>query len=146
MDIILDKKLIQIWVTQNDSVGEQIACVAIKRSSYKHRYRFLTVHLLPRTSAHSRVFSGQENADTSGQVICKVVLCLPFMFLCSCRIVLWVRYARILFSSAINSMRSLPLSSFSVFIKMFSVPTMDACNTRYGFHCPMESPVSLLKM
>lgn len=124
------------WLIQNDSLGEQMGCTALKASSHKLIHRFLTDSLFPPTTTHFQSNCRKENADASGQVICKVVLCLPFICLCSCKIILWVGFARILFSLAINSARSLPLSSFSVFIKMFRVPAMEACNARYSFDCP----------
>ena len=101
------------WV----ALREQKVCVALKGSQYKHTHRCLTGCPVPPTSTRFQSICRHGDADISGQVICKFVLCLPFI--CLCRIVLWVRFARILFSPAMNLASSLLLSSFRGFIKMF---------------------------
>ena len=101
------------WVTRR----EQKVCVALKGSLHKQMHRFLTGCPVPPTSAHFQNICRLGDAVICGQVICKVVLCLPFI--CLRRIVLWVRFARILFSPAMNLASSLLLSSFRGFIKMF---------------------------
>lgn len=121
-------------------------CVALNRSAYKHVHRFLLGSLFPAPSSHFRSIQGQEKAVVSGQAICKVVLCLPFICLCNCRIVPWVGFARILFSQQLIGEVS-PI----ILLQCVHKNVLSPCNWRHvmldmALTVLKESPLYLLKI